>query len=155
MMPISNILKSKPDQAVYTISPTATVYEALKQMAEKNVGALLVESNDKIIGIISERDYARKIILNDLSSSQTTVESVMTSPVIYITPSQTNEECMALMTNNRLRHLPVMQNGKLVGLISIGDIVKDIISELKFSNDQLVNYINGSHARLSINQWVS
>ena len=151
MRPISNILKSKPDQSVHTISPTATVFEALKLMAEKNVGALVVISNDKIIGILSERDYARKVALNDLSSIQTPVQAIMTAPVIYVTPSQTNEECMALMTNNRLRHLPVMLNGRLVSLISIGDLVKDIISELEFSNDQLVKYINGTH----LNQYVA
>ncbi len=144
MRPISNILKSKSNQTVYTISPTATVYEALKLMAEKNVGALLVMSNDRIVGIISERDYARKVALNDLTSTRTPVQAIMTSAVIYVGPHQTNEECMALMTNNRLRHLPVMQNGKLVSLVSIGDLVKDIISELEFSNDQLVKYINGS-----------
>lgn len=150
MRPISNILKVKPEAGVVTIASGATVFEALRRMAEKNIGALLVVDDDAIVGIFSERDYARKIALCDLSSRQTTVRQVMSSPVIFVTPHQTNEECMAMMTSNRLRHLPVIEEGQLVGLISIGDLVKDIISELEFSNDQLVNYINSTHGVIGV-----
>ena len=148
MRPISTILKAKPVQSVHAITPDATVFEALQLMAEKNVGALLVMDDASIVGMISERDYARKVALNDLSSKQTPVRQIMSAPVIFVTPHQSNEECMALMTSNRLRHLPVLEDGKLLGLVSIGDLVKDIISELEFSNDQLVHYINGSHGAI-------
>ena len=112
-------------------------------MAEKNIGALLVMEDKKIVGIFTERDYARKIMLKGLSSKETLVRDIMISKVMYVRPDQTNEECMALMTNNRVRHLPVVDNGKLIGLISIGDLVKDIISEQKFIIDQLIHYITG------------
>ena len=128
---------------IFSIEPDASVYEALRIMAEKNVGALLVLEDKKIVGIFTERDYARKIMLKGLSSKETLVRDIMISKVMYVRPDQTNEECMALMTNNRVRHLPVVDNGKLIGLISIGDLVKDIISEQKFIIDQLVHYITG------------
>src|SRR5438128_7337066 len=143
MKVVAHILKAKADQTVYNIMPTASVFEAVKLMAEKNIGALLVMEGEKIVGMITERDYARKIILIGRSSKDTPVRDVMTSPVMYVGPTQTNEECMALMTENRLRHLPVMDSGKLIGLISIGDLVKDIISEQSFIIQQLEHYIAG------------
>jgi len=143
MKSVAEILRSKPEQAVHTITPSASVFDAVKLMAEKSIGALLVMEDLKIAGIITERYYARKIALMGRSSKETPVRDIMTSPVMYVRPDQTNEECMALMTDNRVRHLPVIDNGKLVGLIYIGDLVKDIISEQKFIIDQLEHYIMG------------
>jgi len=143
MKSVAEILKSKPEQTVHTITPSASVFDAVKLMAEKSIGALLVMEDLKIDGIITERDYARKIVLMGRSSKETPVRDIMTSPVMYVRPDQTNEECMALMTDNRVRHLPVIDDGKLMGLISIGDLVKDIISEQKFIIDQLEHYIMG------------
>lgn len=143
MTTVAGILKSKRDPTVYTIAPTATVFEALKLMAEKGIGGLPVVDGDKVVGIFTERDYARKIALMARSSKDTLVREVMTTPVLYVRPDQTSEECMALMTENRLRHLPVMDQGRLVGLVSIGDLVKDIISEQRFIIEQLEHYIVG------------
>jgi len=139
----AQILQSKPDQAVQTIAPTAWVFDAVKLMAEKNIGALLVMEGGEIVGILTERDYARKTILMGRTSKETPVRDIMTSEVMYVRPGQTSEECMVLMTENRLRHLPVIDNGKLIGLVSIGDLVKDIISEQRFIIDQLEHYISG------------
>ena len=143
MKSVAEILRSKPEQTVHTITPSASVFDAVKLMAEKSIGALLVMEDLKIDGIITERDYARKIVLMGRSSKETPVREIMTSPVMYVRPDQTNEECMALMTDNRVRHLPVIDDDKLIGLISIGDLVKDIISEQKFIIDQLEHYIMG------------
>lgn len=140
---VAHILKAKPDHAVYTTTPPASVFDAIALMAEKNIGGLVVTEGDRVVGIITERDYARKIALRERSSSETTVRDIMTSRVMYVRPDQTSEECMMLMTENRLRHLPVMDHGKLIGLISIGDLVKDIISEQKFVIQQLEHYIHG------------
>ena len=146
MKTAAQILKSKPDQTLYAIAPEASVYDAVQLMAAKNIGALLVTENEKIVGIISERDYARKIVLLGRSSKETVARDIMTTPVMYVRPDQTNEECMALMTDNRLRHLPVIDDaGKLIGIVSIGDLVKDIISEQKFIIEQLEHYIRGDH----------
>jgi CBS domain-containing protein len=138
-----HILKSKPEQSVFTISPASLVFDAVKLMAEKNIGALVVLEDEKIVGMVTERDYARKIALLARTSTKTLVREIMSPSVLYVRPSHTSEECMALMTEHRLRHLPVIDNGKLVGLISIGDLVKDIISEQKFIIDQLEHYIAG------------
>jgi CBS domain-containing protein len=119
------------------------VFEALKLMAERSIGALVVTEREHVVGIITERDYARKVILMARSSKETAVRDIMTSSVMYVRSDHTSEECMVLMTENRLRHLPVMDSGKLVGLISIGDLVKDIISEQKFMIEQLEHYITG------------
>ena len=143
MKTVAHILRSKRDQTVHTITPTAAVLDAVKLMAEKGIGALLVMENEEVVGIITERDYARKIVLMNRSSKDTPVRDIMTSSVMYVRPEQTNEDCMALITENRLRHLPVMDNGKLIGLISIGDLVKDIISEQQFVIQQLEHYIMG------------
>ena len=143
MKSAAQILKSKPQLPVVTVTPSTPVVDAVKLMAEKNIGALLVLEEQKIVGMITERDYARKIVLMGRSSKDTPVRDIMTSPVLYVRPDQTNEECMALMTDNRVRHLPVVDTGKLIGLISIGDLVKDIISEQKFIIEQLEHYIAG------------
>ena len=146
MTTVAEILRSKSDQAVHSIAPGASVYDALRLMADKNIGALLVVEDGRIVGILTERDYARKVILMDRSSQQTPVRDIMTSSVMYARPDQTNEECMALMTDNRLRHLPVIDNGKLLGVVAIGDLVKDIISEQQFTIEQLQHYIQGQRA---------
>ncbi|MBP7606430.1 MAG: CBS domain-containing protein [Giesbergeria sp.] len=148
MTAVTEILKAKglSDVAVYAIAPTATVLEALQMMADKSVGALLVMEGEKIAGILTERDYARKIALMGRSSLNTLVRDVMTQNVMYVEPTQTSEECMALMTDNRLRHLPVVDNGRLLGLVSIGDLVKDIMSQQQFVIKQLEHYISGGHA---------
>ena len=146
MTTVAQILNSKPEQAVYTTTPETSVYDAVKLMADRNVGALVVLEAAKVAGMFTERDYARKIVLMARSSKDTAVREIMTAPVLYVSPQQSNEECMALMTENRLRHLPVMDGGRLVGLVSIGDLVKDIISEQKFIIRQLEHYIAGNLA---------
>jgi CBS domain-containing protein len=143
MKTVAEILKAKGDSTVYAIAPSATVFEALQRMAEKNIGALLVMEGERIVGVVTERDYARKVILMSRSSKETPLRDVMTSAVIYVRPSQTSDECMALMTESRVRHLPVIDGGRLVGLISIGDVVKSVISEQGFIIDQLLHYISG------------
>ncbi|WP_019142594.1 CBS domain-containing protein [Noviherbaspirillum massiliense] len=143
MKTVAHILKSKPSQTVYTIAPDKPVLDAIKLMAEKRIGALLVMEGEKIVGIMTERDYARKVVLMGRSSVDTPVRAIMTSSVMYVRPDNSNEQCMALMTENRLRHLPVIDDGKLVGLVSIGDLVKDIISEQQFIIEQLEHYIRG------------
>ena len=143
MKTVADVLKSKAHQAVHTITPGALVFDALKLMADKNIGALLVMEGERIAGIITERDYARKIVLMSRSSKETPVREIMTSAVIFVRPGQTTEECMVLMTENRLRHLPVVDGNRLLGLVSIGDLVKSIISEQKFTIEQLQNYISG------------
>lgn len=139
----AQILKSKPDQTVHTMEPTATAYEAARFMADKNIGALVVTERDKVVGIVSERDCARKLVAVARSAQDTLLRDIMSSPVMYVHPDQTGEECMALMTENRLRHLPVMDAGQLIGLISIGDLVKATISEQQFIIEQLEHYISG------------
>lgn len=143
MATVADILKSKADQQVYAVAPTATVYEALRLMAEKGIGALLIQKGEDIQGIFTERDYARKIVLMGRSSGDTPVQEVMTTAVLFVQPSDSTQACMQLMTGKRLRHLPVMEAGKLVGLISIGDLVKGIISEQQFTIAQLEHYIHG------------
>lgn len=144
MTAVADILKSKASSAVHSIAPTDSVLDALRRMADKGIGALLVMENETIVGIVTERDYARKIALLGRTSAATLVRDVMTSDVLFVRPSQTSEECMALMTENRLRHLPVVtDDSQVVGLISIGDLVKDIISEQKFIIEQLEHYITG------------
>ena len=143
MKKVPQILRSKPDPTVHAIVPTASMFDALKLMAEKNIGALLIMEGETIVGMVSERDYARKVLLMGRSSKETPVSDVMTYPVMYVGPQRSTEECMALMTEKRLRHLPVLDDGKLIGLISIGDLVKDIISEQNFAIEQLQRYISG------------
>lgn len=143
MTTVAEILKSKADPAVYAAAPSDTVYSALRLMADKGIGALLVKEGDTIVGIFTERDYARKVALLGRTSDQTRVRDVMTDAVLFVEPSQTTDACMQLMTSKRLRHLPVMEGGQLVGLISIGDLVKHIISEQQFTIAQLEHYIHG------------
>ena len=146
MTSVAKILQSKPDTTVHTIAPTALVFDALKLMADKGIGALLVTEGEAIAGIFTERDYARKIALMGRTSSGTQVRDVMTSAVRFVRPDQTSEQCMQIMSTGRMRHLPVVDaNDKLVGMISIGDLVKDIISEQKFIIEQLEHYITGTH----------
>ena len=129
---------------MHTVRPADSVLDALRLMAEKGIGALLVtQEDDRIVGIFTERDYARKIALLGRTSAATQVRDVMTTDVLFVRPHQTSEQCMQIMSNNRLRHLPVVENEQLVGMISIGDLVKDIISEQKFIIEQLEQYITG------------
>ena len=137
---IRQILAKKP--AVYSIEPQATVYEALKVMADKNVGALVVLEGEQLAGIFSERDYARKVVLLGKSSKDTPVSELMTEKVVTIDPDRTAGECMALMTEKRFRHLPVIEGGKLVGVISIGDVVRTVVDEQQFTIKQLENYVS-------------
>ena len=142
MKTVRDILMVK-GRDVWTVDLDATVFEALSRMAEKEIGALMVMDGPRLVGIISERDYARKIVLLGRTSPNTRVEEIMSSQVVYTHPDQFIEECMAVMTDRRIRHLPVMEEGKLVGIISIGDLVKTIISEQKFTIEQLERYIAG------------
>lgn len=146
MKTVAEILKEKGDQTVHTIEPGASVFEAVERMAQKNIGALLVLEHGRIVGMLTERDYARKVVLMARSSKDTPLREIMTTAVIYVRPEQTSEECMALMTERRVRHLPVIVEGELAGLISIGDLVKGIISEQKFIIEQLQHYITGERA---------
>jgi CBS domain-containing protein len=143
MHSVAQILKKKSNTQVYTVTPATTVLDAIKLMAERGIGALLVMEGEKIVGIVTERDYARKVVLKGRASNETPVRDIMTTSVMYVRPDTTNEQCMALMTENRLRHLPVMENERLIGLISIGDLVADIISEQQFIIEQMEHYIRG------------
>ncbi|MBI3853705.1 MAG: CBS domain-containing protein [Verrucomicrobia bacterium] len=138
------ILKHKGSK-VWCISPDATVFEAISMMAEKNVGALLVMMDDKLLGIISERDYTRKVALKGKSSKKTQVLEIVSSPVIFVTPEHSVEECMRIMTEHRVRHLPLLQEEKVVGVISIGDLVNWIISAQSATINQLESYITGGY----------
>jgi len=137
------VLKSKANQTTHTITPEASVFDAVKLMADKDIGAVVVMVGSKVAGLVTERDYARKITLMSRQSKDTPVREIMTSDVLYVCPERTTDECMALMTENRVRHLPVMDGDRLLGLISIGDLVKDIISEQQFIIQQLEHYIAG------------
>jgi CBS domain-containing protein len=143
MTSVAQVLKSKSDHVVYTIEASDSVYNAIRLMAEKQIGALLVTDGPAIAGIVTERDYARKVVLMDRSSKTTAVRDIMSSHVRFVEPEQTTYDCMALMTERRMRHLPVMEGGKLVGMVSIGDLVKEIIAEQKFTIEQLEHYITG------------
>jgi len=142
MKTVRDILKVKGSD-VWSVEPNATVFDALQRMAEKEVGALVVMEGTQVVCLISERDYARKIILHGRASPTTLVKEIMTSQVVYTHLEQSVEECMALVTEKRIRHLPVMTEGKLVGVVSIGDLVKSIISDQQFIIEQLVRYISG------------
>ncbi len=142
---IDSVLKLKGGQ-IWSVAPTATVYDAIEKMSVKGVGALLVLTDDgRLAGIISERDYARKVILRDRSSKQTQVQEIMTSPVVTVTPQHSVEECMRTMTENRVRHLPVLDRDKVVGIISIGDLVNWIISAHEETIGHLQSYIAGNY----------
>lgn len=141
---IQSILNRKGSE-IWSLSPQATVYDAIALMAEKGVGALLVTSGGRLAGIISERDYARKVILKGKSSRDTPVEEIMTRDVVTVTPRQTVDECMRIMTNSRIRHLPVLDGDRVAGMISIGDLVKAIIAAQEATIQQLTSYIAGSY----------
>lgn len=144
MKNVEQILKAKSQHhSVYTINPDDSVLDALRLLAEKNVGALPVVENDQVVGIVSERDYARKLVLKGRSSAATPVRDIMSSPVVTVEPKQNLEYCMNLMTNRHLRHLPVVHEGKLLGLLSIGDLVKETIAEQANLILQLEQYIRG------------
>jgi len=144
MITIKELLKKKSGD-IWSISPQTSVYHALELMAQKDVGALLVIENDKLVGIFSERDYARKIILKGKASKETAVGELMTKSVYYVTPDNTLEEAMALMTSKHIRHLPIMNQGKLLSIVTLGDVVKKIISEQKLTIDELENYLTGGY----------
>jgi CBS domain-containing protein len=136
---VREMLRDKSE--VYTVAPDATVYDALRLMADMNIGAVLVRSDQTLHGIFSERDYARKVILLGKTSRETLVKEIMTSPVISVEPHWTADQCMALMTQKHVRHLPVLEEGRLVGVISIGDVVRAVVDEQKFTIDSLQRYI--------------
>jgi len=147
MYTVRHLLEEK-GREVWTINPQSSTFEALDLMAQKNIGALLVLEHDKIIGIFTERDYARKVVLKGKSSKTTTVGELMTSEVLYVSPEDTIEECMALMTQKRARHLPVLDAGRVAGLVSIGDVVKAVITDREFTIRELERYITGGHSSL-------
>jgi CBS domain-containing protein len=146
MTTVADILKSKPIQGVHTVESAASVFDAVERMAQVNTGALVVLEGGRVAGILSERDCARKAILEGRPARQVLVREIMSAPVLIVRPDRTSDECMALMTENRLRHLPVMEGDRLVGLVSIGDLVKQIVSEQKFVIEQLEHYISGDRA---------
>lgn len=141
---VGTILKRKGG-GIWSVRPDQTVYEAIEMMADKGVGALLVMSEGKLAGIISERDYARKVILQGRSSKTTVIQEIMTSPVISVSPKEAVDECMELMTRNRIRHLPITENERVVGIVSIGDLVKWLVSEQEETIEHLHNYISAKY----------
>ena len=145
---VKQILSEKGHE-IWSISPDTTVFDALKSMSEKGVGALVVLDDQKVVGVFSERDYARKVILEGKSSKDLPVEEIMTRRVVFVKPENTTDECMALMTDKHIRHLPVVVDDQLVGIISIGDVVKAIISQQELVIEQLENYITGSYISVS------
>jgi signal-transduction protein with cAMP-binding, CBS, and nucleotidyltransferase domain len=140
---VKQVLQSK-GHSYWSIEPRATAYEALELMADKEVGALLVIDNEKLVGIFSERDYARKVILKGKSSKETTVGELMSRPPICAGPHLTLKDCMVLMTSNHIRHLPILDKGTLVGIVSLGDVVSIVISEQDTTINMLENYISGN-----------
>jgi CBS domain-containing protein len=141
---IRSILKNK-GSVVWSLPPEASVFDALQMLAEKDIGALLVVSADRVVGMFSERDYARKVALMGKTSKETPVREIMTSPVITVGPEYTVDECMRIVTNHHIRHLPVTEKGQLVGLVSIGDLVNAIISNQAATIGHLNNYISGKY----------
>ena len=143
MKTVAELLRTKPTRAVVTVSPELSVLEAIKILAAENIGAAVVMSGDRLAGILSERDYTRKVILKGRSSDSTRVEEIMTANVVVVSPRTKTRECMALMTEKGIRHLPVVDEGRVVGMVSIRDIVGDIIADQDFTIEQLEHYISG------------
>lgn len=141
MKTVSQLLQGKGGN-VWSVSPESSVFDALKQMAEKNCGALLVMAGGKLLGILSERDYARKVILLGKSSHELAVSEIMSDDVVCVGLAQTVDDCMALMSNNRIRHLPVLEGGRIIGVLSVGDLVKAVIEEQQQTIQQLESYIH-------------
>ena len=144
MTTIAQLLNAKGDQ-IWSVEPKATIFEALEIMSEKEIGALLVMEDGKLMGIFSERDYARKVILKGKSSKETPVGELMTKKVFYMDPQKTINDCMAMMTAKRIRHVPVIEDNQVMGIVTIGDVVNQIISEQEVTINHLENYITGSH----------
>jgi CBS domain-containing protein len=142
---IEALLRTKGNRRVFSVSPEQSVYEAIEKMALEGIGAVLVTSDNKLVGIMPERDYARKVILKGHSSKDTPVSAIMTTPVVFVTPQNTVDECMAIMTNRRFRHLPVVENGVPVGIVSIGDLVRWTITGQAQAIQELEGYISGRY----------
>ncbi|MNN59881.1 inosine 5'-monophosphate dehydrogenase [compost metagenome] len=143
MKTVAQMLRAKPNQDIYTIAPTATVLQALQLMAEKNIGALIVTEGNQVVGLVSERDYSRKMVLQGRSSVATPVSAIMASPVISVTSEQNTRDCLKLMGKGHLRHLPVIDDGKLVGLLSVSNLVKAVLADQDEMIQQLEQYIRG------------
>lgn len=141
MTNVAQVLQDKIERTIFTISPEATVLEAISLMSDKGIGAVVVTDQDKVVGILSERDYMRKVTLMERRSKETSVSEIMTSKVLTVTKSTSVEDCLGLMTDRHLRHLPVVENDKLIGLISIGDLVKAVMEDQRKLIDQLQQYI--------------
>jgi len=143
MKTVAELLRTKPTRPVIKVTPELSVLEAIKVLASENIGAAIVMSGDRIAGILSERDYTRKVILKGRSSDSTRVEEIMTANVVVVSPRTKTRDCMALMTEKNIRHLPVVDEGRVIGMVSIRDIVSDIIADQDFTIEQLEHYISG------------